>query len=264
MKRLLLFLLLVLFPAAAHAQVDAIDLQSVQIVNAVDVRSWPVTTSLTSVSFTNGITHVAFTKQDGAGRWPDVTPPGWDGPLQYTLWLFVRNGDGWAASAFIQFWYGRDGSGYPGDPDVPSVYHKNWYYSSRWAPVYGHGPIQPGELIGFMVTSGNQRDKVGPDSVHERSNIVTFKATDSGSYVFDAVAPPPPAPPAAEPPPVVAPPAPVPPPTVDLSPILARLQALEEALAALGVRVGVLEARKIPASCVVSAAYGVRLSCKLQ
>jgi hypothetical protein len=177
---------------------DMIDLGAAVITNAPDVRSWPVTTSITRVSFgESGQTRVDFTKKNGADRWPDVVPPGWDGPLQFTLWLFVKNGEQWVGSAFIQFWHGRDGSGSPADPDVPSVYHQHWYYSPRWRPVYDHGPIQAGETIAFMVTSGNARDNVGPMSVQERSNVVTFAATDNGVYAFDGTVPPidPPVPP---------------------------------------------------------------------
>lgn len=200
----------VLFSMPVYAQTDMLNIQQAQIVNAPDVRNWPITTALTSVSFDGAVTRVAFTKQDGPNRWPDVTPPGWSGPLEYTLWLFVKNGDQWVGSGFIQFWNGRDGSGNPSDPDVPSRYATNWYYSQRWSPIFGHGPIQAGEQIGFMVTSGNQRDSVGPNSVAERSNVVVFAATDNGHYTFGG-------PPAPTPVPVVPTPTPAPLPSTDLS-----------------------------------------------
>src|SRR5438874_7529373 len=163
---------------------DAIDLSRAKIVNAPEVRTWASTARITAVTFENGKTRVEFTKKDGSTRWPDVRPAGWAGDLQYTLWLFVKNGDEWAGSAFIQFWHGRDGSGSAADPDVPSVYEKHWYYSDRWAPIYGHGPLHQGEQIGFMVTSGNERDSGGPFGPQERSNVVVFAATDSGTYNF--------------------------------------------------------------------------------
>ena len=59
-----------------------IDLTRARIVNAPDARSWPQTASITRVWFDGVMTRVAFTKQEGPGRWPDVRPPGWDGPLQ--------------------------------------------------------------------------------------------------------------------------------------------------------------------------------------
>jgi len=173
---------------------DALDLQAAQIVNAPDVKAWPITTAITQVIFDGSTTRVVFDKQDGPNRWPDVTPPKWEGPLQYTLWLFRKLGDRWVGSAFIQFWHGREASGSATDPDVPSVYHLHWYYDRRWAPLNGSGPIAPGESIGFMVTSGNARDSVGPMSVQERSNIVVFPASDRATYRFPALPAPDPTP----------------------------------------------------------------------
>jgi hypothetical protein len=211
---------------------DMLNLSTADIVNSPDVRSWPCTAALTRVSFENGQTSVEFSKKDGPGRWPDGIPPGWEGPLQYTLWLFVHVGGGtWCGSGFVQFWHGRAASGTPGDPDVPSRYHANWYYGTRWRPINGHGQIQPGEEIGFMVTSGNARDSVGPFGPQERSNVVVFRATDNGTFDFPAEAPPVPVPvpvptPVPTPVPVPVPPTPAPAP-VDLTGVLARLAALE-------------------------------------
>jgi len=204
---------------------DMIDVATAQIVDAPDVRDWPITTAITQVSFDGSVTRVAFDKQDGPNRWPDVTPPGWDGPLQYTIWLFKQVNGRWVGSAFVQMWHGRDGSGSPGDPDVPSLYAAHWYYSSRWAPLYGSGPIQPGEVIGFMVTPGNARDG-GQVTLRERSNLVTFAATDHGTLLFPATPAPAPVP---DPEPV---PTPAPAPTPDVTVQLARIEAALAALAA--------------------------------
>jgi hypothetical protein len=160
-----------------------IDLSTARIVNAPDVRGWPETATITKVSFDGATTRIEFTKQEGPNRWPDQTPPGWQGPLQYTLWLFLKIEGQWVGSGFIQMWHGRDGSGSSSDPDVPSRYHEHWYYGSRWSPMQDHGPIRSGELIGFMVTAGNARDSVGP-MLQERSNVVVFPATDNASFTF--------------------------------------------------------------------------------
>jgi hypothetical protein len=161
----------------------ALDLSTVRIVNAPDARGWAETARITKLSFDGATTRVEFTKQDGPNRWPDSTPPGWEGPLQYTLWLFLRVNGEWIGSGFIQMWYGREGSGTNADPDVPSRYHEHWYYGSRWSPMQEHGPIRPDEPIGFMVTAGNARDSVGP-MLQERSNVVVVPATDNGSFTF--------------------------------------------------------------------------------
>jgi hypothetical protein len=223
MKRSLFWsLLLVTFTILnipLFAQTDQIDVKTATIVNAPDVRNWPVTTAITHVWFDGSVTRVDFTKKDGPNRWPDVTPTGWSGPLEYTLWLFVKNGESWVGSGFIQFWNGRDGSGSPADPDVPSKYDQHWYYAARWSPIYGHGPLQPGEQIGFMVSSGNARDNVGPMSVQERSNVVLFAASDRADYTFATA---PPAPPAPTPVPT---PTPVPP--SDLSSLVEKVISIQ-------------------------------------
>jgi hypothetical protein len=164
---------------------SVIDLASAQIVNAPDIRLWRETAKITRVSFDGSTTRIAFDKQDGANRWPDVRPPGWDGDLQYTIWLFLQVRGKWVGSAFVQMWHGRDGSGSAADPDVPSKFHEHWYYGTRWAPMDEHGPIQTGELIGFMVSSGNARDSLGPFGPKERSNIVVVKASDKATYTYD-------------------------------------------------------------------------------
>jgi len=72
---------------------DQIDLHAARIVNAPNVTAWPVTTAITSLSFgERGQTRVEFTKRHGPGRWPDIIPPGFDGPIQFTLWLFLKIG----------------------------------------------------------------------------------------------------------------------------------------------------------------------------
>lgn len=226
-------------PSAVRSQ-DAFPLATAQIVDAPDVSGWPQAATITGLHFTGYSTAIEFTKQWGNDRWPDVVPPGWTGPLQYTLWLFVKNGDQWVGSGFVQFWYGRNASGDPGQPDVPSRYHLNYYYAPRWRPMDGHGPIRPGEPIGFMVTSGNARDGVGPYGPMERSNVVVVPATDSGDFSFAPSQPPPVTPPVipppiVQPPPVVyvPPPAPPPPlPTGDLSIVVAQAAANQAALMA--------------------------------
>lgn len=170
---------------------DMLDLATADLVHCPDVRTWPATADITQVSFDGSVTRINFTKKDGPGRWPDVRPPDWDGDLQYTIWLFLKIGGKWVGSAFVQMWYGRDGSGSPADPDVPSLYHKNWFYDQRWAPMPDHGQIVQGEMIGMMVTSGNARDSVGPYGPSQRSNVVTFPASNLNTFNFGSTPVPP-------------------------------------------------------------------------
>lgn len=166
------------------SDLDMFDLSSAVIIQAPDVRNWRRTARINEIEFNGVNSRIAFTKQDGLGRWPDITPPEWSDPMQYTWWLFRWLAEVWIGSAFIQMWHDRPGSGDAVRPDVPSLYDRNWYYGPRWTPLYGSGPIRSGEKIGMMVTSGNQRDSVGPDSVMERSNTVTIRATDNGRFTW--------------------------------------------------------------------------------
>ena len=70
-------------PPTSSTASDMIPLSSAIIRNSpADLGRWPITSAIRVVDITpNGI-HLEFSKQDGPGRWPDVVPPGWDGPIQ--------------------------------------------------------------------------------------------------------------------------------------------------------------------------------------
>lgn len=164
--------------------VDGINFsQSIIRDSPATLASWPITTAIRVLELRpNGI-HVEFSKQAGPGRWPDWTPPGWDGALQYTLGMALNIGGQWYASAPIEFWYGLDESGGP-----PSQYALNWFYApTRWAPMTTHQPAV-GETIGFFVCAGDCRGRIdGHGSpVKERSNVVLVKMpTNAGArYTF--------------------------------------------------------------------------------
>jgi hypothetical protein len=148
--------------------------------NPPDLADWPVTTTLTEVDFGDGV-HLAFSKQDGADRWPDVTPPGWMGPLQYTLGMAECIDGQWYASAVIEFWYGLDASG--GNIGLDNQVAMNWYYDAgRWGMLAGRQPA-PGETIGIFVAAGNLRNITSDDPaqspVMERSNVVLVPMPDA-------------------------------------------------------------------------------------
>src|SRR5205809_3435973 len=49
--------------------------------NPKNLADWPVSTKITEVVFQPGGkdgVRIEFSKKDGPGRWPDITPPGWD------------------------------------------------------------------------------------------------------------------------------------------------------------------------------------------
>jgi hypothetical protein len=154
---------------------DGIDLSTAQIHNSHDVKSWPATATITRLEFRPTGVHVDHTKNQGPGCWPNFRPAGWDGDLQYTLWIFVQIAGSWHGSGCIQFWQACDQNGGP-----PEEFAKNWYYAAdRWAPMTGHQPA-PGELVGFMVTAGDARNS-GAQSVQERSDLVAIPFPVSGA-----------------------------------------------------------------------------------
>jgi hypothetical protein len=165
-------------PAAPSGPSDGLDLHGATITGGSpsDVANWPITTQIAGMDFRGDGVRVDFSKKDGPGRWPDVVPPGWDGPIQYTLWMVVNIGGHWYTSGGVEYWYGLDRQGGP-----PNAFAYNWYYSSAvWGPLANRQPAN-GEEVGFFVTSGDQRVK---DAHHitERSNVIVMPFPSGGGY----------------------------------------------------------------------------------
>jgi len=148
---------------------DGISMSQAMIYNSpLNLASWCVTTSITSVQFTSSAFYVDFDRRIGPNRWPDSPfGDGGGGTIQYTLGLCENNGGRWDCSAVVQFWYGRD-LGASGPPSQVGV---NWFYDpARWGPM--RQPVD-GELVGVFVCAGNCRGTDGSLSiVKERSNIL--------------------------------------------------------------------------------------------
>lgn len=207
-----------------HAQ-DAIDPASLQVVGgSPDVRSWRPTAAITRVTLWEGNVEVDAI----IPNWPEQVPPGWDGPIQFTLWIVVQKDGVWRATGSLEFWKGKTQTGSPLSSGL-----KDWWY---YAPEIGQP--QPGEVVGLFIAAGDQRRK-DMRTVTERSNIVAFRvpANDTGSFDFAVV--PPSVPPVITPPPVVVPPpvgVPPPPPIIvtppDLSGVTSRLDQIAQQLAA--------------------------------
>jgi hypothetical protein len=159
---------------------DALNLGSAGVYNSPrDIASWPATAAITRLDMSpSGGLNVEFTTKQS---WPDVVPPGFTGPLQYTVWAVVNIGGQWSTSGFIQMWRGRESTGAP----ILQEFAINWAYDARWGPMKGYQP-HPGEQMGFFVSAGNARGETGVSSVRERSNVVVvaLPAGDSGSFTF--------------------------------------------------------------------------------
>jgi len=255
MKRMILALGVSLaFAASAAAQIDIAQLQ---IQNSPDVRGWAPTATISKIEFWRGAgIHIEFDKR---ASWPDVVPPGWDGPIQHTVWLLLRIDGRWYGSGIIECWRDRQSTD---DTDVTenNQIARNWLYDGRWGPMQGHQP-QAGELVGMMVTAGDARGK-DVHGVAERSGIVEIawpaasgisapfvlvegegRTGGTGGTGWTEPSPKPsalspvadPIPPVQTLPPSIPPVLPIPPilPSVDLSPVLAQLAALSAKVDAL-------------------------------
>jgi hypothetical protein len=156
--------------------------------NPTGLADWPIGTTITDLEFQyNGAdgVHVEFDKRDGPNSWPDVTPPGWDGPLEYTLGMAECIDGQWYASAAIQFWRGLDAWG--GNVALNDQIAANWYYEPAWwGELAGRQPAT-GEIIGMFVVAGNARhvtDEGSQSPVKERSNVVLVPMPDVSGAVY--------------------------------------------------------------------------------
>jgi len=169
-------------PSPGSGAADQMNMSAATILNSPrDLASWPVTTSLEVVDMGPGGISVQFSKKDGGGRWPDVTPPGWDGPLEYTLGMCLFINNQWYCSAVVEFWHGLDRSG-----GAPGDYATNWFYDPiRWAPMTGHQPAV-GETVGIFVCAGDCRNNPNGtlSPVRERSNVVLVRQPSGGGAVY--------------------------------------------------------------------------------
>lgn len=166
-------------PPAAGGQ-DGIDLRQVTITGGSpkDVAYWPVTARINVLDFQASGVAVDFSKKNGPGRWPDVLPPGWDGMLQYTLWMVVNVNGQWYTAGGVEYWYGLGRSG-----GAPSDFTRNWYYSPAvWGPLATRQP-NVGEQVGFFVTAGDARAK-DVRAVTERSNVVMVPFPSNGGAYY--------------------------------------------------------------------------------
>lgn len=163
-------------PAPASGHGDQIDLHSVIVRGGWcgDVANWPVTTQIRVIDANFGGWFVDFSAKNS---WPEVVPPGWDGGIQYTLWIVEKINGRWITAGGVEYWKGLARQGGP-----PSRLAGNWYYSPAvWGELAGHQPAV-GEMVGMFVTAGDQRAK-DVRAVTERSNVVLLPfPSDGGAY----------------------------------------------------------------------------------
>lgn len=158
---------------------DMIPIDEITFVNGPNFQDFALTTKLTELKLAENV-YVNFGKEDGPGRWPDSTTPGWEGPLQYSMGLVMKINGKWYGCAPVEAWYGLAGTGGPiQSQDIGNgkgQIEANWFYNETWNPLNTHQP-KPGELLGFFVCAGDARNNYCP--LKERSQIVTFKLPNS-------------------------------------------------------------------------------------
>lgn len=174
-------LIITLLASPAFAQFDP---SQVAVYNSPpDIASWPVTTTITRLEMQPLGAPLEGISLDFSARatWPDYTPPGWDGPIQYTVWVVMNINNQLVTSGFIQMWRERGSTGAP----LLTDFARNWAYDGRWGPMNGYQP-HVGEQIGVFVSAGNARGPTHVTSVRERSNvvIVAIPPNDTGVFTF--------------------------------------------------------------------------------
>jgi hypothetical protein len=149
----------------------------------LDMGSWGEGAAITRIDFTPGAILVDFDRREGPNRWPDVTPPGWSGALQYTLGMCLDINDHWHCSAVVEFWHGRD----LGQSAPPSEIAREWFYDlGRWGAMAGYQPSD-GEVVGIFVCEGDCRNNTEGNSspLKERSNVALVPFSYGGaSYTY--------------------------------------------------------------------------------
>jgi len=152
--------------------VDAFDLAAVTIVSSPDVRSFAVTSRLTSLAFAPGTIAIDHSLR---GTWPPVVIAD-DGTTQEaTIWVFFHIGGQWYATGGERLRPDQTTK----DLSEPSAIGRGWLYDpGRWGVMTGYVP-SPGDLVGFMVVAGSTRsdDHV---IVRERSNVVLVPFPEDG------------------------------------------------------------------------------------
>ncbi len=167
-------------PSATNAEQA---LASARIWNSpADIASWPQTTRIEKIVMrpndpNAGLEFFFSTRHS----WPNYTPPGWQGPLNYTVWACIKKAQ-WHCSGVIQFWSARVATGAP----ILSHFSTDWVYDTRWGEMAFYRP-RVGEEMVFFVSAGDARGNGGVTSRRERSNAVVLKlpAGDNGTFTFN-------------------------------------------------------------------------------
>jgi hypothetical protein len=149
---------------------DAFDLRAAVVASADCpwIADLPILARMDTITLTHaeqGYAH-AFPGRD---TWPGVVPPGWDGPINHTLWI---------AELIAGIWYIlpiKEALGEYctlGPILTPGQIPQNLTYYAT-GPMHGYQP-RAGEQIGFFSTTGDtRRMNLQPPAGAGRTNVVT-------------------------------------------------------------------------------------------
>ncbi len=191
-RSLVAFVVSLLWASSAFAQRDAIDLSRAVVHNSpADVASWTISSRVETLTMSpEGAREPGLAMYfNSRSTWPNYTPPGWDGPIQYTIWAGVNIGGTWHVSGIIQMWRERVATGAPlltfGPGCTVNNFACNWVYDGRWGTMAGYQP-RAGEAMIFFATAGNARGITAVTSVRQRTNVVmvNLPANDTGVFNF--------------------------------------------------------------------------------
>jgi len=157
---------------------DAFDITRAVIASAdcPSPASLPILATLSEIVLTQAEQGYAH-NFPGRDTWPGVIPPGWDGPINHTLWMCEYIGAQWymlpikeALGDYCTL----------GPILTPGQVPQNLTYFAA-SPMLGYQP-RVGELVGFFATTGDtRRMNVQPLGHVGRTNIVTVPFA-AGTY----------------------------------------------------------------------------------
>jgi hypothetical protein len=149
---------------------DAFDL-SAAVVASPDcppVAGLSIRSSISEITLTHAAEGYAM-NFPGRDTWPGVTPPGWDGPINHTLWMGLHIAGVWYVLPVKE---GLHDYLTLGPILAPGQVPQNLTYYAQ-PPMLGYQP-EAGELVGFFCTTGDtRRMNLQPPSGAGRTNVVT-------------------------------------------------------------------------------------------
>jgi hypothetical protein len=169
---------------------DAVDIRSINFGIMPQVMEYNPTVEITGINLgpdkDNGGYQFITTPKT---HWPNIRINGWDGDIQYTVFVGRLIGGAWSMAGVIQMWHDKIWTGAP----LTSQW-KDWAYDRSWVGELANLPnVAVGEEVLFMLVAGNARYGMQNQplekgqNIPERSNIVKIRIPQihNGSVTFE-------------------------------------------------------------------------------